>query len=165
MAVQIRSVTPDDWQRIRDLRLRMIADTPLAYLETAEAARAVTEAGWRARGERGQAPHGLSIVAIDEAGTWVGAMGGFVHEEHGPLLVGVFVAPEVRGRRHGVADALLARVQEWARGEGTTLTLAVHEDNPRAIAFYERHGFRPTGATEEYPLPPHGLEIVMRKDV
>ncbi|MFZ6990758.1 GNAT family N-acetyltransferase [Curtobacterium sp. RRHDQ66] len=163
--MQIRSVTPGDWQQIRDIRIRMTEDTPIAYLETADAARAQTEDEWRARGTWGTAPHGLSVVAIDDAGTWVGAMGGFVHDEHGPLLVRVFVAPEVRGRQHGVADALLTRVEEWARGEGETLTLAVHEDNPRAIAFYERRGFALTGETEEYPLPPHGAERVVRKAV
>lgn len=156
-------MTPEDWQQIRELRIRMIEDTPIAYAETAESARAHSEVEWRARGERGQASHSLTIVAIDETGAWIGTMSGFVHTEHGPLLVGVFVAPEVRGRRHGVAGALLSRVEEWARGEGETLTLAVHEDNARAIAFYERCGFIATGETEVYPLPPHGSEIVMRK--
>ncbi|WP_029149901.1 GNAT family N-acetyltransferase [Microbacterium indicum] len=163
MPVEIRSVTPDDWERIREIRIRMIEDTPIAYVETAEAARAHGEGEWRSRGERGIAPHSLSIAAVDESGAWVGAMGGFVDAAHGPLLVGVFVAPEVRGRAHGVADALLDRVEEWARGEGDTLTLAVHEDNARARAFYERRGFVATGETEEYPLPPHGTEVFMRK--
>jgi GNAT superfamily N-acetyltransferase len=165
MPIELRSVTPDDWKQIRELRIRMIEDAPIAYVETAENARAHSEAEWRARGERGQAPHCLSIVAIGESGSWVGTMGGFVHAKHGPLLVGVFVAPELRGRHHGVADALLSRVEDWAREEGKTLTLTVHGDNARAIAFYERRGFIATGATEEYPLPPHGAEIVMRKDL
>jgi ribosomal protein S18 acetylase RimI-like enzyme len=78
------------------------------------------------------------------------------------MLVGVFVDPAARGRHEGVADALLDGIIDWARGLGTTLTLDVHADNTRAIAFYTRRGFIDTGVTMPYELEPGGTENEMR---
>jgi GNAT superfamily N-acetyltransferase len=51
-----------------------------------------------------------------------------------------------RWRGQGVANLLLGRSIELARQQGwNALWLAVWEQNPRAIAFYQRHGFAPAG--------------------
>ncbi|WIB37098.1 GNAT family N-acetyltransferase [Curtobacterium sp. MCJR17_043] len=42
-------------------------------------------------------------------------------------------------------------MEDWARGRGDRILLHVHEDNPRAIAFYRRRGFVPTGRLVPYP--------------
>lgn len=165
MTFTIRSVSPDDWEAIRSIRLRMLEEMPLAFLETHADALALTEADWRERGRRGQNPRELSIAAIADDGSWLGMMGGVAHPDRGPLLVGVYVAPEARGAAVGVADALLARVEEWARTVGDVLTLDVHEDNPRAISFYSHRGFTLTGGQRPYPLAPDGTELEMRKAV
>lgn len=95
----IRRTTSDDWSAIRDLRLEMIRDTPTAYAESLEDAMGHDEAEWRMRGERGTAEQGIALAAITESGRWVGTMGAFVPDaETGPLLVGVYVAPDFRGR-------------------------------------------------------------------
>jgi len=145
--VTIISPTEADWQRVRDLRLEMLRDTPIAFLETIEAAEANTEDVWRMRANRGSAPGSVQLVAVDASGWWVGTMSGFVDrlDVGGPLLVGVYISPAFRGRDVGVTDALLDAVEDWASGQGTTLTLHVHEDNARAIAFYEKHGFEYAG--------------------
>lgn len=170
----IRRTAADDWREVRDLRLEMIRDTPQAYVETLEQAEAMDEAGWRARGARGTAEHGISLAGIDASGRWVATMGSFVPDAQqaasldvaaGPLLVGVYVAPDVRGREVGLADAMLSTVEDWARDEGDRLTLHVHEDNPRAQAFYSRRGFVTTGRTVPYPLVPEQRELEMVKDL
>jgi GNAT superfamily N-acetyltransferase len=47
----------------------------------------------------------------------------------------------------GLAQRLMAVVRDAARGlDGRTLWLAVWERNPRAIAFYEKCGFRDVGS-------------------
>ncbi len=71
-------------------------------------------------------------------------------------LVGVFVDPQVRGREAGVAEALLDAVVAWVRDEQglDRLHLHVHEDNPRAAAFYRRYGFVATGASYTDALNP-----------
>jgi ribosomal protein S18 acetylase RimI-like enzyme len=158
----IRTTTEDDWREVRALRLAMLEDTPIAYGEHRADAERYDEAEWRSRGRRGQDPGGTSFVAIDARGEWVGMMNGYVPDAAtGPLLVGVYVAPTHRGRDAGVADALLDAVERWAAEYGTTLRLHVHEDNARALAFYERRGFRRTGHTEPYELDPRRAEIEM----
>lgn len=165
-AVSIRSTTEEDWREVRALRLEMLADFPIAYGETLERAQSLAEPEWRLRGRRGQEPRSAAFVAIDEATMqWVGIMGGFVPVTPGagPMLVGVYVAPAFRGRASGVADALLTEVETWARQRGDTLDLHVHEDNPRAIRFYESRGFVDTGRRLIYDLEPGGNELEMRK--
>ena len=43
--VVVRQVRPQDWEQLRSLRLEMLADTPLAYLERLEDARSKPAAG------------------------------------------------------------------------------------------------------------------------
>jgi GNAT superfamily N-acetyltransferase len=150
--VTIRRTTADDWQQLRDLRLEMLEDTPLAYGETLSTGLA-----------RGQTAHSVLLAAIDdETGDWVGTMGGYLDAPGSPMLVGVYVRPSHRGKEAGVADALLDTVVEWARSEGAALTLHVHEDNPRAVAYYRRRGFEPTGVTVPYVLDPESRELELR---
>lgn len=159
----IRTTSEDDWREWRALRLEMLRDYPLAYGETLEHALEVDETGWRARAARGTAPRQTSIVAID-GDRWVGHMGGYIPDPtSGPVLVGVYVAPDHRGDASGVSRLLLDAVERWALGFGDTLRLEVHEDNPRARRFYEKLGFTFTGRSREYELAPGGLELEMIK--
>ena len=58
----------------------------------------------------------------------------------------MILAPRLRGAGHG--PRLLAHAETLARAAGSsTLYLGVIEANPRGRAFWERHGFRPTGIT------------------
>lgn len=163
--VTITTPTPSDWERVRDLRLEMLRDTPIAFMETVERAEANSEAEWRMRANRGSTPDSVQLVAVDASGAWVGTMSGFVDraETGGPLLVGVYVSPGFRGSDAGVTDALLDAVEEWARSLSDALTLHVHEDNSRAIAYYRRRGYTPTGHTVPYNLDPSKNEIEMRR--
>lgn len=162
--VTIRSVTEEDWREYRALRLQMLEDTPLAFGETLEHALRFAEPEWRMRARRGQEPRSALLVAIDDQTmTWAGTMGGYLPPNGTPLLVGVFVAPGFRGASAGVADRLLGGIETWAREYGSELTLHVHEQNPRAIRFYERHGFADTGRRLTYELAPGGLEWEMVK--
>ncbi|MRG59639.1 GNAT family N-acetyltransferase [Agromyces sp. CFH 90414] len=159
----IRTTREDDWQAVRALRLEMLRDYPLAYGETLEHALGVDESGWRLRARRGETPGQTSVVAI-EGERWVGHMGGYLPDAAtGPLLVGVYVAPDRRGDDAGVSRALLEAVERWAAQFGSTLRLEVHEDNPRARRFYEKLGFSLTGRSREYELEPGGLELEMIK--
>jgi len=160
----IRATLVDDWREVRDLRLEMLRDTPIAFGETEQDALAYSDSEWRMRAARGTAEHGIALVAIDPAGRWVGTMGGYLPDPTtGPLLVGVYVTPEYRGRETGVFDALLAAIQDWARSEGDRLTLHVHEDNSRARAAYLRRGFTETGHRVPYILDAGAREIEMVK--
>lgn len=159
-AFAVREVEERDWVRLRALRLEMLADTPIAYLETLETAEAHPVAHWQ-RQARGR-PGGVKLVAEQDDGSWVGTMTGII-AEGSPTLVAVYVAPHVRGAAAGVTDALLAGIERWAAQHGDQLRLEVNELNGRAVEAYRRRGFVLTGRTTPYPLDPPSLELEMVK--
>ncbi|MFB2600229.1 GNAT family N-acetyltransferase [Herbiconiux sp. P17] len=162
--VVIRRTVESDWPQVRALRLEMLADTPLAYLETVEHALRRREWEWRAWARDGSSDGSITVAAITAEGRWVGTMMSKVpHGHRGAFLYGVYVAPDHRGTAAGVTDALLTRIEEWALGRGDTLTLEVNEQNPRAVAAYRNRGFVETGVTRPYPLDPSLRELEMRK--
>ncbi|WP_042393714.1 GNAT family N-acetyltransferase [Streptacidiphilus carbonis] len=163
---RIHLVRPEDAEQVRSMRLAMLQDTPMAYLETYEQAVACTAAEWTERAGRGTRPGSTSYSAVERAtGAWVGGMNGYVPEDSPDTawLVGVWVHPDHRGGRLGVTDALLDAVTGWARDSSgaSRLLLEVHESNARAIAYYERRGFVRTGRTVPYPLDPSAQEYEM----
>src|SRR3954470_1058436 len=164
LAVTVRPVTEDDWREAKALRLEMLADTPVAYLESLEQAEAHPDEFWQARARNGHTERSITVVAITEDGRWVGSMTALVFPGGGdPWLVGVYVAPDARGAAAGVTDALLAPIEDWARSKGGALLLEVNEENPRAIGAYRKRGFVETGASRPYPLDPRLRELEMRK--
>jgi ribosomal protein S18 acetylase RimI-like enzyme len=155
----------DDWRAIRDLRIRAVTDTPIAFLETRENALAADEADWRQRARRNVSADSTQVVAVDPEGRWIGSMICFINDGSPPYvadprpgprranLVGVFVDP----------DALLAEISRWVAEEKglTELFLHVSAENPRARRSYEKRGFVVTGAVDRIPDRPDDREIEM----
>ncbi|GAB3606941.1 hypothetical protein GCM10027413_23500 [Conyzicola nivalis] len=163
MTFTIRSTRADDWREVKALRIEMLADTPNAFGETLAQALGNSESEWRTRAARGENPAGAQLVAIADDGRWIGTMGAYVTARSEALLVGVYVTPAYRGIESGVTDALLSAVEEWCRPRFVTLTLHVHEQNPRARAAYERRGFEYTGQRMPYVLDSAEFELAMVK--
>ncbi|MFB2585320.1 GNAT family N-acetyltransferase [Herbiconiux liukaitaii] len=164
----VRRTVAEDWREVRALRLEMLADTPLAYLETLARAERRSEAEWRAWAREGSSENSITLATIltegPQAGRWVGTMLSKVPSgASGPHLFGVYVAPSHRGRQAGVTDALLTAIETWAATRGDTLTLEVHEHNARALAAYRARGFTETGRTTPYPLDRTHRDLEMRK--
>ncbi|MDY0813862.1 GNAT family N-acetyltransferase [Kitasatospora purpeofusca] len=158
--------TDTDWERMREVRLAQLLDTPMAFLETYGTALAHGDEEWHSRIRRVNEPGSVGLAAVHDdgagAGEWVGTMIGFTPEPGTALLVGVWVHPEHRGRERGVTDTMLDAIIAWARETGARrLLLTVHEDNARAAAFYRRRGFEFTGGTKPYPLDPAARELEM----
>lgn len=66
--------------------------------------------------------------------------------EHGDVEIARFYVDRAHHGR-GIAQSLMAAANDAARElGGTTLWLGVWERNPRAIAFYEKCGFRDVGS-------------------
>jgi len=67
----------------------------------------------------------------------------------GDAYLGLMIlAPRVRGQGHGAR--LLTHVESLAReAKAPILYLGVLDANPRGRAFWERHGFTPTGITRQ----------------
>jgi ribosomal protein S18 acetylase RimI-like enzyme len=160
----VRRVVEDDWPRLRRIRLEMLADSPLAFLETVEQARARDEGQWRFRARRGS--HGATDIALaaeapGDRDRWVAYMGCFVATPGQAQVVSVYVSPSQRGS--GLVTRMLDELRRWARDEAKvhTLQLYVHESNDRARALYRRYGFTETGATMPYELDRSQREVEM----
>ncbi|MFF1921318.1 GNAT family N-acetyltransferase [Streptomyces sp. NPDC058221] len=178
MGYVIRPVRADEWQQAKEIRLAALQDpvAPVAFLETYEQGLGQSDDFYRERA-LGASEDGEGRVRqfIAEApdGSWAGTAtvlierpddevrfgeAAVVHQAH---VVGVFVRPEARGG--GVADALFRAALEWAWSLGEPrierARLYVHENNPRASAFYRRIGFAPTGTTVPMPGDPTAREL------
>lgn len=158
MSARVRFASPDEWERVRDLRLRALADAPDAFSSTLQGERDAIESGWRAMvtGREG-ATNAMAIAEV--AGEWVGMAVG-MREGDAPdaHLFAMWVEPA--SRRHGVGKELVQSVLGWARSSGATaVVLGVTDTNDGAVAFYEHLGFRDTG--ERHPLREES-ELVVR---
>lgn len=141
----VSRIGEDAWRTWREIRLAALADAPASFADTAEEAKALGEPDWRAMTRDGA----IFIATVGPRA--VGVAAGLPRaspRERG--LGGMWVAPAWRGR--GVAPMLAAAVIAWARAQDCTqVGLWVPADNPRARAFYERQGFRPTGRSRPFP--------------
>lgn len=160
MTVRVRRLAEDDWQILREVRLRALREAPQSFYETYGDAVTLTEADWRSRL---RAADKVSLLAESDArpaGMVIGAPAG--PDERDPdaaLMLSMWVDPEFRGRR--VADALTAELVVWSREHGyKRLLLWVYDAAPRAAAFYRRAGFEPTGRVETFYDPTRPLTLM-----
>jgi [ribosomal protein S18]-alanine N-acetyltransferase len=77
-----------------------------------------------------------------------------------PYIVSIAVVE--RYRSHGVGAALLAHVEDAYRDRSAHLFLCVSSFNPRARAFYERHGFEAAGVFKDFVIA-GADEVLMHK--
>ncbi|MDN0194327.1 GNAT family N-acetyltransferase [Streptomyces sp. S.PNR 29] len=162
MSYVIRSVRADEWAAVKELRLAALRDpvAHLAFAETYEEAAREPDSFWqeRAAGAAEGAERAQQIIAQGPDGQWVGTVTVLV-EEPGTTdwlglpverkqghVVGAFVRPEERGS--GLTEVLFDAALEWSWGRGLErVRLIVHEENGRALRFYRRVGFEPSGVT------------------
>jgi ribosomal protein S18 acetylase RimI-like enzyme len=137
----VRQLAAADWAELRAARLAALAEAPYAFASTVAREQQLTEQEWRERAGRAGA------FAAWDGDAIVGMATGFDQGARGWHLVGMWVAPKVRGT--GVADRLVAAVRDLAQQSGAaSVTLWVTEVNGRARAFYRRLGFVPTGGRQ-----------------
>jgi GNAT superfamily N-acetyltransferase len=156
----VRRIRADEGPRLRALRLRALADAPMAFGSTLAREEAFTDDVWRERAQRGAAGVDSVTFVAERDGRWLGIVTGLardpdVPDDPRPELVAMYVLPEARGQ--GLGAALVDAVVGWARGrQAGGLTLWATATNAPAIALYAQCGFRPTG--ERRPLE-HSLAI------
>ena len=176
---EVRRVTPQEWATLRSIRLAALRDAPRSFGSAYEREAAWDEARWRESARtvawflawRDGLPvgvaggHGGAVTdtgAPGEQRDGEGASAAEAGDER--RLISMWVEPAARGT--GIADALIGTVAGWARADGArTLKLWVADASPRARAFYERAGFRPTGATDEMPGDPGAKQQELRLDL
>jgi ribosomal protein S18 acetylase RimI-like enzyme len=151
-AAVIRRVVAADWERLRDVRLRALATDPHAFLESLERARELPEAHWRDRAT----PSDTQVTFVEERdGAFAAMVAAFIADDpETAYLVGMWVAPEVRGS--GVAVQLVEHVLGWARRHGRArVVLSVEHGNEPAARLYVKCGFVEIRQPAELPYEPN----------
>ena len=144
MSVEIRLVVPEEWRRVRDLRLRALADAPDAFGSSLERERRHGESEWL--GWISGWPGATNALFVAEDGDrWVGmAVGSRPEDGADAYLYGMWVEPA--SRRAGVGARLVEAVLAWVAGTGArAIVLDVTESNRDALGLYKRMGFEETG--------------------
>lgn len=160
----IRTVDPDDIPAIRELLQRTWHDTYDAIYGKEKVASLTeswhSEAALRKRLNR---PYSEFVIADDGEnilGMAYAAMGDG-GDDRTAFLHQLYVNPEVQGR--GAGTALLIEM-ESAFPAAAKMRLEVEEANEKAIAFYDRQGYRQVGRNENCGVKDSGIPaIVMEK--
>ncbi|CAM9526140.1 unnamed protein product [Ectocarpus fasciculatus] len=153
MNVDIVRCGPADWERVKDIRLKALADAPDSFGSTFADESKLTDEQWMARS---LTPKAAQFIAYTDNGSRaVGLIVG-ARNRDGPEstagLYSMWVAPDARGLQ--VGHALVETVKTWVKEQGVydRILLDVSNNNTAAIRLYESCGFRPTG--NEGTLPP-----------
>jgi ribosomal protein S18 acetylase RimI-like enzyme len=160
--VEVRAAAPEEWRRVRALRLRALEDSPDAFGSTLEGERDHEEADWRSwiSGWEG-ASNALFVAIRGEA--WIGmAVGSHEEGRDRTHVYGMWVEPAAR--RLDLGTRLLRAVLDWSAERAVaTVELAVTETNGGARAFYERNGFEDSAARHPLREGSRLSVIVMRR--
>ena len=134
-----------------DLSLRVAdaLDKPILYRWHVEAYRDYIEQLWSwdedwHRNDFGKLFAALPPLVLMQNGVGVGYIQTQARETSLHLANIVIRAP---ARGQGVGSAFVSYLQAYAEQRGLAVTLKVFRTNPRAQAFYSRHGFEVTGRT------------------
>ena len=151
--MSIERLKPDQWKRLRDMRLRLLAADPDSFGSTLALEQSFTDEEWAAKAQRPEA----ATFLISEMGTDFGISVGAPYRHHGRDCAGLYsmwVDSAMRGKGFGgqLVDAVIA----WAKdADYQELCLEVGDHNTAAIALYESRSFVPTGNTFTLD-PPRG---------
>ena len=99
----------------------------------------------------------MTILVAEQEGRIVGTIAHRLETEGEGHLRGMAVLPDFQGQ--GVAERLLQEAEVGLRQAGCArVTLDTTDPLERAIRFYARHGYQPTGVTRDF----FGMRLVQR---
>lgn len=135
--IVIKSLSPDDWEKFRDIRLEALRTDPLAFGSSYEGEKNLEESVWQERIEN-------TLFALSE-NTPVGMIA-FSFEKkikikHVAYIHGVYVRPEFRGKEIG--KKLIEHVLKVIRQNNaiTKIRLTVTSEQVAALNLYKSYGF------------------------
>ena len=101
MNARVRRIRPEEGLCLRALRLRALADAPLAFGSTLAKEEVFPEDVWHERATHGAAGVDRVTYVAERGDRWIGLVTGLAEGPDGPsrTLVGMFVEPAERGRR------------------------------------------------------------------
>ena len=156
--ITVRAVRAGEGPRLRELRMRAMADAAGAFGSTLEHEADQSDEHWSALADGGDET-GVYVAIDGEA--WIGmAAGRWFDRERGIVqLWGMWVEPGRRGERIG--ERLVGSVRGWATTHGARfMRLGVMDASP-AIPFYDRLGFVLTGEAKPLMRDPSVLAVYM----
>jgi GNAT superfamily N-acetyltransferase len=158
--IAIRAVRAGEGPRLRELRMRAMADAPRAFGATPEHECQQPDEHWLGLVDGGEE---VGVYVAIDGESWIGmAAGQWFERERGVVqLWGMWVEPARRGE--GIGERLVACVRGWATTHGARfIRLGVIEESP-AIPLYERLGFVLTGETKPLVRDPSVLAVYMAR--
>ena len=156
--IELRYITPDDWELWRDQRLAALKEAPYAFGSRFSDWENASKERWC---KRLSIPGACQLIAFLH-GAPVGMAGSLrADDEPGTaVLVSMWVSPAERG--NGVGDALVGAIEKWARDNGAArLLLEVVDSNHAARNLYRRNGF----VDVDDPRPSESEERSMIKEL
>ena len=158
--VTLAELLPEEWERLRRLRIASLSESPDAFGGNLETEEMLSEEEWRKKFEK--LVHLVAVIdGIDIAVLSVENLDG----DFGATcwIGGCWVNPEYRGR--GAMRALISYLDEHAEERGWKVQgLGVFSDNDEAIAAYEKLGFIRRGELQPSTRRPDRLFQRMIRD-
>ncbi len=151
--VQVRRVSEADWNALRDVRLRSLADSPDAFGSTLEREAAFGDADWQewARDAAAGSAETCFLAWLDDEP--VGVVGAYAEERRDHV------------GRQGFGRALIEAIVSWSAENGApTIRLDVMVSNVEARRLYESFGFAPTRQTKQYEDRPHITTVELERE-
>ena len=149
--MKIDRMLPEQWRRLRDMRLRLLKADPDSFGSTLEREQAYSDEEWTKRAKKPE----VATFFVGENERDHGISVGAPYKHNGRNCAGLYsmwIDPATRGR--GLGGKLVDAVIEWAKDAGyQELCLEVGDHNTAAIALYESRGFLPTGNTFKMEPP------------
>jgi GNAT superfamily N-acetyltransferase len=144
----VELLTPDQWQRLRAIRLKALTESGHAFGGTFETESAEDEASWRLKFEKNDFLI-ASVDGVDAAMLYIEVLKG----DFGATcwIGGCWSDPQFRGK--GLMRALFTFIDQQEK-DWKIQGLGVFTDNYNAIAAYEKLGFVKMGEDTESTRKP-----------
>ncbi len=156
--ILLQPITPATALLFKAVRLRALADSPLAFSGTWARESRLSDEEWIERSRRWSGEDAIGYLAFDtrDDSSACGVVACYTDKDRAVPsghLISMWVHPAYR--RAGVGSMLISAVKNWASARGLTqLALMVTSVNQPAMDFYQRVGFRMSGKTAPYPNDP-----------
>ena len=146
--VVVQLISPNEWQRLRSIRLQALTESEHAFGGTLEAESIETETAWRAKFEKNDFLI-ASVDGVDGAMMYIEVLNG----DFGATcwIGGCWSNPIFRGK--GLMRAMFTYIDEQDK-DWKIQGLGVWTDNYNAIAAYEKLGFVKMGEDTESTRKP-----------
>lgn len=159
---EITTLKVTDWQMYKELRLKALEESPLAFTSTLHEALNKVAEDWQnyLKGDN-------SITLFAKKGDQLAGMVAAVFNDkkrtsHVAEIVGNYVAPNFRGKGIGskLFEAILKAIDQ--REQITKIILSVASTQKPAISLYKKYGFRVVGTHKKHlQLNNHYYDLVL----